>query len=995
MGVKRRCLVFLIAIVMVGVMVSTSVLPVVAAAADPGATSSPTATTDPSATPGKDSNTSAVEDNGELIVELQNNSMLEGKYYQYLEKHAAVPTLPTGTKIVLNSKNYLESSDGAKVTLLDSYEGVSNVIRWENQGKVTYEFNVSRTGLYAISVQYFPLNTKKKTIELTAYINGELPFREASQMQLQVMWEDTEDIPTDKLGNQLRPDQAETQMWHTQLLRDVEGLSKYFTFYLEQGKNTITLDMSRGEMVLGEIDVFAYEAPMTYEEYKAQFEGKPNDVPADFIDRIQAEDPLYKSDASLYPVYDRSSIMTDPSHASKLMLNTIGGTNWANAFQTLVWEIEAPADGYYKIGFKARQNLLLGLFTTREFRIDGNIPFQEVEELEFKYSTNWYVLCPSNADTDEPYLFYLTKGKHQLSLSAVFGEVTETLNVLNKAVYMLNAVYRRMIMVVGTTRDPYRDYRLDIEIPGLIHTLKEVSTMLEDESARLVELNGRGGSEGAIMDRIAEQMRSFIKDPDTIATRINTFKSNIDALASWILQMQSQSLEMDYIEIAAPDVEFGKTKAAWYTNLGFSFKVFLASFFEDYNIFSQAEADARSVSVWIYGGRDQAQIVNDLITNQFTPKTGISINLKLVQADLITAIVAGKGPDLSMSMGRGIPVNMAMRGALLPLDEFEGFDEVRSRFEDDAMLPYTYLDKTYAIPVTTDFYVMFYRTDILDQLGIEVPKTWDDLSAIIPVLQRNHMEMGLPYGGMDAYQLLNAGMGSRNIFAALLLQRGGTFYTDDYKQTRLDEDVAVEAFTEWCEFYTKYGFSLYYNFYNRFRSGEMPIGIASYSTYAQLAAAAPEIRGMWGMALVPGTEVDGEIVNSIGASGSAAGIVKGCKDPEAAWEFISWWTSAETQGEFGMELENLLGTAARYTPASIEAFRELPWSAEELAVLEEQRANVIEIPEIPGGYYTARCLDNAFRSVINNSENPREMLYKYNLMINEEITRKRQEFKLD
>lgn len=63
---------------------------------------------------------------------------------------------------------------------------------------------------------------------------------------------------------------------------------------------------------------------------------------------------------------------------------------------------------------------------------------------------------------------------------------------------------------------------------------------------------------------------------------------------------------------------------------------------------------------------------------------------------------------------------------------------------------------------------------------------------------------------------------------------------------------------------------LTYDFYNRFRSGEMPMGIQGYGMYNMLEAAAPEIKGMWSMHLLPGTQTqDVKIDRTEGASGTA------------------------------------------------------------------------------------------------------------------------------
>ena len=50
-----------------------------------------------------------------------------------------------------------------------------------------------------------------------------------------------------------------------------------------------------------------------------------------------------------------------------------------------------------------------------------------------------------------------------------------------------------------------------------------------------------------------------------------------------------------------------------------------------------------------------------------------------------------------------------------------------------------------------------------------------------------------------------------------------------------------------------------------------------------------------------------------------------------------------------------------------------------------------EIPEVPGGYYVSRCLDNAFRSVVYDGDNPRKVFEKQVEIINSELERKRLE----
>ena len=71
------------------------------------------------------------------------------------------------------------------------------------------------------------------------------------------------------------------------------------------------------------------------------------------------------------------------------------------------------------------------------------------------------------------------------------------------------------------------------------------------------------------------------------------------------------------------------------------------------------------------------------------------------------------------------------------------------------------------------------------------------------------------------------------------------------------------------------------------------------------------------------------------------------------------------------------------------------WSIHDQRMLEEQWKWVYELPEIPGGYYVSRNLDNAFRAVVLSNEDPRESLFYWTSSTNEEILRKREEMGLE
>ena len=153
---------------------------------------------------------------------------------------------------------------------------------------------------------------------------------------------------------------------------------------------------------------------------------------------------------------------------------------------------------------------------------------------------------------------------------------------------------------------------------------------------------------------------------------------------------------------------------------------------------------------------------------------------------------------------------------------------------------------------------------------------------------------------------------------------------------------------------------------------------------------------MWEFTTIPGTlQEDGTVDHSTGSWGNATMMLANCKDPDAAWEFMKWWMSVDTQVRYGRELEAVMGAAARYATANREVFMQLAWSSDERDALLEQWQYVKCNPEVPGGYYTGRHITNAIRKVINESEDSRETLLDYTRTINEELAKKRAEFGLD
>jgi ABC-type glycerol-3-phosphate transport system substrate-binding protein len=914
-------------------------------------------------------------------------------YSDYIQTYDGKPK--PGREVVIQASEYIRD-DGVSVRKLTDYEDVPGIsILMGETGSLTWSVDVEQEGLYQISALYYPVEGKSADIERAILIDGQVPFEEASYIQFNRVWgNEAEEIKRDNRDNDLRPRQVEKPEWRETVFRDAEGYyEKPFSFYLSEGMHTITLTAKREPMVLNKLRLFRAEDPLSYEKILKQYEREGLKETEGVMISVNGEDALFKSSPTLYPASEKSSPAVSPYSASKIRINTIGGYNWRIPGQWVEWEVEAPETGLYRIAFKTQQNFVKGIYSTRRLSIDGKVPFAEAEKVGFPFKSEYRLDVVGG---EQPYLFKLEKGKHVLRLEAVLGEFAPLIHEVEESLYNLNAMYRKILMITGKSPDAVRDYQVEKQIPNILETFESESARLKSVASKLKALSGTSSDQDALLKTMAQQLDEMLEEPDTIPRRLSAYKTNTGGLGTWLLKAREIPLEIDEIYIYSPGVKLPKEGMSFLAKTWHEVKTFFYSFIIDYNqIGNVSESkDQRTVTVWIGSGRDQAATIKAMVDETFTSRTGINVNLELVQMQtLLKATLAGQGPDVAMQIGNDIPVNYAMRNATADLTQFPDFQEVAKQFRPSALVPYTYQNGVYALPETQTFNMLFYRKDVLNELGLGIPQTWDNVSNLLAILNKNHMEFGLPLVLQPSYPGEN--IAPNSVYAALLMQNGGAFYRNGGKESDLDSRTGVETFKQWTEFYTDYKLEREFDFANRFRTGQMPIGIADYTVFNQLNVFAPEIRGIWGFAPIPGTrQPDGTIRREVPSGGNGVTMLQSAMDKEAAWEFMKWWTGEEAQTIFGREMEGLMGAAARHPTANIRALEKLPWNVEDYENLKAQFEWVRGIPEVPGGYFTGRHMLNAFYKAINGKTEPREAMIDYVQYIQDEIRAKRKEFGL-
>lgn len=839
----------------------------------------------------------------------------------------------------------------------------------------TWEVNAENAGLYCIRVEYIPIIGLGKDMQLSVEINGKSPYDEASRIILEQVWKD--DISdngvfeTDSKGNDILPDAIQSDDKVVYYLSDNEGYySKPLMFQLEKGINKITFNSLGESFVLHKIYFNKPLEYISYSDYKKE-KSYSNDEVKEYLDIIQAEYPSRKSDQSLYAAADKSDPLIEPSSDYANKRNVIGTNNWKNPGQYLEWEFEVPQTGFYKIGFKYKQNSNRGLYNLRKLYIDGEIPFAEAANIKFDYCDGYEISFAGNGK--EEYLFYLEKGSHTIRLEVTLGDIADTLRTVDNAREQLSALIQRIMMVTSVNPDIYRDYYLEEQIPTLVSELKEISNILDGQIKKYEETVSGKGSNVATLEETSKELKRFADKTYLIPEKLSNLSSLISTLATWVNGQRQQLIELDYILIASPDAEMPKAQGSFFEKIFFEIKKTIHSYMSDYSV---SEEQSEEIDVWITGGRDQRDILSELLGG-----AGLSfgVNLKLVVTSVTNAIMAGIGPDVVVNIAHTEPVNLGMRGALEPLNDYEGFDTLKTEYSEEAFVPYTLGENVYAIPGTEMFDVMYVRTDIFERLNLKVPQTWEEFFAVNRILQQNKMEAGVP----------------ENFYGALLYQSGGSYFNQEQTALNFDNDIAFSAFKKWVELYREYSFSLFKDDYNRFRTGEMPMMISNYTNYNKIYSAAPEIRNDWQMYLIPGTEkADGSIdrTNVGDVTGTASVILADSTNKDNAWEFLKWWSNSDTQAAFGNRLEYIMGVAGRYTPANIEAFKKLPWSADELNILLSQWEYIKQIPEVPGGYYVTRNIQNAFRACTTRNEDIKETFTYWTEETNKEISRKRKQY---
>lgn len=931
---------------------------------------------------------------GEVITAVSDESTDVSSYSTLLKEYAtlgytAVCDINTITVPISTAKASGELVLESDIGGLDG-----EALNWTAaQEWVEFSFEISKSGLYQIGALYYiPDGTNEKAVR-SFTVDGEIPFSEATTLHFQQMYVDTTDTPRiNTNGDEVSPSQKELPAWREFFFCDSQGLySQPYSFYFEAGVHTVRLQYVNIPFYLSDLTVKPTSQLSEYsqvaEEYAAN--GYKN---ANSTVTIEAERNIAYKSSSVIRMQNSTNPTVSPRNDNSKVMNILKGEYWKTGNEEITWVIDVPETGLYTLNMHIRQSLMEGLPVYRTIAIDGEVPFEEMLQYTFSYNRNWVTETLSDQN-GEPYLFYLTKGEHTLTMTVKMSANCDLIQGIKDDMDVVSSLLTNIKRITGEEPDLNYEYHLDEKIPNLVQSLREVYNRLNTRYDTIIDISSKSSPAANQFASILDDFGAIYEDPDLIPRKLDTLNDDLETLGSWYSEFQSQPLAMDTITIAGPDMTVEEPSATIWDYIVITLKAFIRSFTESYGSLGSVATDAENadvtLDVWIGRGKEWAQLLDELAADTFTAETGIALRINVIPSgqlstgglnNLMLAMAAGQAPDIALGVSYELPTEFSFRNASLDLSQFDGYEEVKGRFLDGVLLPFTSGDACYGLPETMNFRVLLYRTDIIRKMGISIPNTWNDIyNNVLPVLYQNNLEFYFPsdYSG----------------YSVFLYQHGGDYYTEDGCYSALDTAEAYAAFKEWTELFTRQGVDVSASFYNRFRNGSMPIGVASYLEYIQLLYAAPELMGKIGMAALPGHIDENGEINRLSGGYADTGCMAfaDTEYPEECFKFLEWWTSETIQTSYGKSLEAIVGTSSRWGSANLNSFLSMSWSEDEKAVISECFSWAKERPVVFGGYYTTRHITNAWNRTVLSSYNPRDSLEEAVTDINTELRMRREE----
>jgi len=198
----------------------------------------------------------------------------------------------------------------------------------------------------------------------------------------------------------------------------------------------------------------------------------------------------------------------------------------------------------------------------------------------------------------------------------------------------------------------------------------------------------------------------------------------------------------------------------------------------------------------------QSKVISDL-KGEFTDATGINVKItSLAESDAIaktqvTFSAQSPGFDVMQALSFFVP-QYASNNWLVPVDELKKNSKVTypglstDAYATSSVAQMSYASKLWAMPMFAATQVMYYRADVFQKYGVQVPKTMDELLNVIAKIDSPEVR---------GIALRTASGSTQNLFpfSSWLYNQGGSYYgkldanTGKYSEPALDSPEAIKA----------------------------------------------------------------------------------------------------------------------------------------------------------------------------------------------------------
>ena len=847
------------------------------------------------------------------------------------------------------------------------------------------EFTVTppTAGEYEIWVYYRTNPSQMRATEVTMAINGEIHLPALRRLHFESLWLRNEPN-IDRYNNQIPAMPTASPDIIAKPLEDSTHMSsRPLTFALTA--NTYALTFTSNDGYLHIYDVVLRE-PRHIPAYSPGNAAGTNIIVVGGESFYSANNPSIRAAGEYNPVLY-------PYTAERRLLNLLDGGSFSRPGDRVDWQVDIPEDGWYHIGLMYRQTAKTDFPVFVDILINGEVPTTAAQAVQLPH-TNTFQTLTVPAPNGDNQTFWFDAGVNTVSLVIRIEPLSEVYDLVNTMLREMTDFRTELTRLTGgASADRHRNFRLDEFLPDVEGTLIGWADMSRQALDFTLQYSGgRASSVFAGLGVTETTLLSLAERPHDLPRRLNELSgapySATRFLAQALQDMDNNSVSIDRLLIFQSEAQL-PARPGIFTRLLEAIRRFLLSFTRQE--FEAGHTNPDVLQVWMARPRPFVELAQQMVDAEFTPATGIQVDISIMpdMNRFTLAAAAGNAPDVGLSVHYVLPSYLNIRGALADLRQFDNFHDVAHRFPEGLFVPGIVEGGVYALPETINFWVMFYRRDILEQLGIPVPDNMDEVIAILPELQRRSMNFFFPTAGMPAMRVFPGTM-------PLILQNGGGFFGDYIGPSMLDSEASLEGFTFMTDLFTVFNMPIevpFPGFYQEFRTGTLPIGIADVGTYNLLMNAAPELDGLWGIAPFPGlVQPDGSVARYTTGGDTSSIIFDSSDMKDEAWQFLDWWSSDDVQAAYSTSLVALYGTTFLWNSANRSAFAQLPIPGAHREVILRQTEYMVEVPWVPGTYMVERELSNAFNSVVVNGMNPRRAMDIAVIRIDREVERKLEEF---